>query len=64
MYDLVAEEGKDVSEWRARMIKQFEDEGRGSMYVRHGDLVKRRLPLLFSPNYPCYDGYVPFYIPH
>ena len=47
------EEWKDVLlEWRGRMIKQFEIEGRGSEWVQDGQLMKRVKGMLYSPNYP------------
>lgn len=44
---------------RQVMVDQFEREERGPMYVRDGDLHWPRVPLQFSPNFPCYDGYHP-----
>ena len=53
-----------IEMWRGKLIAKFQEEGRGSLFLDGGELVVPRLPLLFGPNYPCYDGYVPFYIPH
>lgn len=41
-----------LSEWRERMVNQFEMEGRGSEWVQNGKLVKRVKDILYSPNYP------------
>ena len=41
-----------LSEWRERMVNQFEMEGRGSEWVQNGKLVKRVKGMLYSPNYP------------
>lgn len=47
------EEWKDVLlEWRGRMVKQFEIEGRGLEWVQDGHLMKRVKGMLYSPNYP------------
>lgn len=38
--------------WYARMVQQFEDEGRGPTWVKGGVLQKRVKGQLYSPNYP------------
>lgn len=38
--------------WRARLVKQFEDEKRGSGWVVNGTLVPRPTGTLYSPNFP------------
>ena len=46
-------EWKDVLlKWRKRMVKQFEEEGRGLEWVQGGELLKRVKGMLYSPNYP------------
>lgn len=38
--------------WRARMIFQFEQEGRGRSWTHHGKLMPRPYPINFNRNYP------------
>lgn len=65
LVDLGGVEVEKVEYWRGKLVEQFKREGRGSLFLtEEGFLIKHRLPLLFSPSYPCYTGYVPFYIPH
>lgn len=47
------EEWKDLLlQWRERMVKQFDMEGRGSEWVQNGQLMKRVKGMLYSPHYP------------
>ena len=66
--DLGAREGgeEELVTWRGRLVEQFKREGRGEMFLDEDsdELVVPRKPLLFNENYPCYDGYVPVYVPH
>ena len=39
--------------WRNRLIRQFESEQRGDDWVRNGQLVAGRAPVVFGPHYPC-----------
>ncbi|XP_064395752.1 arylsulfatase-like [Halichondria panicea] len=39
-------------EWRARMVSQFENEGRGDGWVKDGVLQRRVGNTLYSPHYP------------
>ena len=57
-------DGDNTLVWRQRLIEQFKEEGRGPLFLRDDELVVPRKPLLFNKNYPCYDGYVPVYVPH
>lgn len=41
-----------LNEWRQRIVKQFEVEGRGMDWVKDGQLVKRVKGMLYSPHYP------------
>ena len=71
--DAIGSDG-ELLVWRRRLISQFKREKRGSLFLNSSDdddddndddaLVFPRKPLLFSKNYPCYDGYVPVYVPH
>lgn len=38
--------------WRARMVEQFENESRGSLWVQDRKLMRRIKGQLYSPNYP------------
>lgn len=38
--------------WRARLVAQFESEGRGIQWVQNGNLLPREEGLLYSPHYP------------
>ena len=38
--------------WRARLVAQFEEEGRGAGWVQGGRLVRRRKGQVYGPNYP------------
>ena len=38
--------------WRERLVKQFEQEGRGPSWVQDGKLVRRTKGQLYSPHYP------------
>lgn len=64
LFDLVNDPGErmDVSNvdsyasvlatWRAKLVRQFEDEGRGTQWVSNGHLVRREQGQTYSPNYP------------
>ena len=41
-----------LGEWRARMVAQFEDEGRGPKWVRDGELMVRPQGETYGPNFP------------
>ena len=41
-----------LARWRARLVAQFEAEGRGKGWVKDGKLVKRTAGTTYSPNYP------------
>jgi len=49
----------EVEKWRSRLVKQFEEEKRGSDYVAKGELVHRKSGRTFSPHYdrPDYPRY-------
>ena len=38
--------------WRARLVQQFVDEGRGETWVKDGYLIPRKKGTLYSPHYP------------
>jgi hypothetical protein len=42
----------ELQKWRTRMVKQFEDEGRGDGWVKDSKLVKRTTGTTYSPLYP------------
>ena len=42
----------ELSMWRERMVKQFENEGRGDVWVKAGVLQQRTAGQTYSPNYP------------
>lgn len=42
----------ETARWRARLVGQFEDEGRGPGWVVNGTLQRRVKGMLYSPNFP------------
>lgn len=46
--------------WRARLVAQFEEEVRGSVWVLNGTLQTMAASYCsktkFGPNYPCYNA--------
>lgn len=52
-YDISKVKPIMLEHWRNTMIQQFQDEGRGEMWVRNGHLVIRRQPMTYGQNYPC-----------
>ena len=55
-YDLspVTEYADELEKWRSRMVKQFQEEGRGEGWVSaEGELVARPQSTTLGPNYPC-----------
>ena len=56
--DLVLWGGEDVRDgvlkrFREIMVKQFEDEGRGEAWVKDGELMVRKISVVYGANYPC-----------
>lgn len=43
---------KTLELWRERLVKQFEQEGRGPTWVQEGKLMRRTKGQLYSPHYP------------
>lgn len=43
---------KTLSLWRARMVHQFQQEGRGHIWTSFGKLMPRPYPINFSPHWP------------
>lgn len=46
------EYAEELALWRARLVEQFEAEGRGKDWVKDGELVRRTKSATYSPNYP------------
>jgi hypothetical protein len=44
--------------WRARLVAQFEAEGRNSTWIVNGKLQQRQSSQLYSPHYPVAPVYV------
>ena len=42
----------ELMKWRTRLIKQFENESRGTAWVKNGHLQKRTKSQTYSPHYP------------
>jgi len=57
-YDLagLSEHAAELGKWRARMVQQFEEEGRGEGWVKDGQLMLRPVTTTLGPNYPCGNG--------
>ena len=43
----------ELAKWRARMVAQFEKEGRGDTWVKDGQLQLRQ-PATYGPNFRMY----------
>lgn len=42
----------ELKKWRERMVAQFEEEKRGDVWVKNGQLMQRIKGQTYSPNYP------------
>mmetsp|Transcript_92520 Transcript_92520/g.264329 ORF Transcript_92520/g.264329 Transcript_92520/m.264329 type:complete len:107 (+) Transcript_92520:75-395(+) len=54
------DDSEELLMWRARMVSQFEEEERGSVWVLNGNLQTMEASYCsktkFGPNYPCYNS--------
>ncbi|CAB9509056.1 Iduronate 2-sulfatase [Seminavis robusta] len=52
-YDVSETKPDILKHWRATMVSQFQEEGRGEEWVRDDHLIVHRPAITYGPNFPC-----------